>query len=100
MGVEKELRGLIVGHPTHCESCGVWKFLTIWFVRGRMKQLPRLWMSMKQSQRESRCRSGQTWPIWVAFLLAWPSLAGAILFYSTGDPAHNTTAPTAALTNS
>jgi len=38
--------------------------------------------------------------IWLLFLLGLPHLAGAILFYSTGDPAHNTTAPTGALTNS
>src|SRR6266852_1865597 len=33
-------------------------------------------------------------------LLAWPRLAVAVLFYSTADPAHNTTAPTGVLTNS
>ncbi len=33
-------------------------------------------------------------------LLAWPRLTVAVLFYSTADPAHNTTAPTGAMTNS
>ena len=37
---------------------------------------------------------------WLFLLLTWPAGAGAILFYSTGDPAHNTNAPTGALTNS
>ncbi len=34
------------------------------------------------------------------WLLGLPRLAVAVLVYSTGDPAHNTTAPTGALTNS
>lgn len=40
------------------------------------------------------------WLLCLALLLAAPRFATAILFYSTGDPAHNTTAPTGALTNS
>src|SRR4051812_10426450 len=38
--------------------------------------------------------------IWMIFWLGLPRPASSILFYSTGDPTHNTTAPTGSLTNS
>jgi hypothetical protein len=38
--------------------------------------------------------------IWLALFAALPRLALAVIVFSTGDPTHNTTAPTGALTNS
>src|SRR5437764_1165417 len=42
----------------------------------------------------SRFSSIGRWLLWLVFSLGLPRLAVAVIVYSTGDPAHNTTAPT------
>src|SRR2546423_6641044 len=53
---------------------------------------------------DSRSQNARTFPLKQKFILIWlllaPSVGSGIIFYSTGDPAHNTTAPVGAITNS
>src|SRR5437763_13867716 len=50
--------------------------------------------------RRDRFGSPGRWLLGLTLFLALPRLAVAVLFYATADPAHNTNAPTGALTNS
>ena len=55
-------------------------------------------MTMLQSSRATVAES--RYLAWLTIWLALPLTAGAVIVFSTGDPAHNTTAPTGTLANS